>query len=341
MNRSVGTLTPWMKAEFYQELAENALAGQPLATETALRLLTDPAVELLPLLQAAWVVRRHFFGRGVRIHILNNAQNGLCSEDCNYCAQSRDSQAPIVKYPLKSDEELMDGARRAWESGAYRYCMVLSGRGPGAERVAHMADVVRRIKAAWPVEVCLSAGFIDKDMAQTLKEAGLDRYNHNLNTAEARYGAICRTHDFAQRVATLQAARDAGLEVCSGLIIGLGESHSDVVTVAWRLRELQARSIPVNFYVHVPGAQLNPVGGLTPEYCLRVLCLFRLINPSAEIRAAGGREVHLGPLESLSLYPANSLFSEGYLNVGGQSADRTRAMVEAAGFVVEQVEILE
>jgi biotin synthase len=325
-------------AYFYQQLVKTSLEGGVLFQGDGMRILTDPGVELLPLMQAAFQVRKHYFGRGVRVHILNNVQNGLCPEDCNYCAQAVDSEAPIQKYKIKPDAEIMAGAKAAHESGAYRYCIVLSGREPDQKRVDEMSALVKRIKTEYPVEVCLSAGFIDESAAVQLKEAGLNRYNHNLNTAESHYGEICSTHSYAQRLATLDAAKGAGLEVCSGMIIGMGESPGEIWTVANKLRELNARSIPVNFYVHVPGAKLGERHQLTPEYCLRALALFRFSNPDAEIRAAGGREVNLRSLESLALYPANSLFSEGYLNVGGHGADKTMQMVSDAGFSVESIE---
>lgn len=323
---------------FIEGLVEKGLSETPLTAEEGLRILVDRELELLSLLQAAFKVREKTFGKKVRVQILQNAQNGLCPEDCNYCAQAKDSEAQIVAFKMKPDAEIMQGAREAAEAGMYRYCIVLSGRGPTGKRVEEMADLVKRIKNDYPVEVCLSAGFIDPEMAKTLKEAGLDRYNHNLNTSEGRYGSICSTHDYADRLKTLQAAKGEGLEVCSGLIIGMGEGPEEVVELAQRLRDLDARSIPVNFYVHVEGAKLGEMNALTPEYCLRALCLFRFMNPTAEVRAAGGREAHLRSQAALALYPANSIFSEGYLNVGGDAADATIQMVLDAGFEVETVE---
>ncbi|MBF0426376.1 MAG: biotin synthase BioB, partial [Magnetococcales bacterium] len=327
-----------MHDPFYDRLARLALDGAVIPEEDALRVLTDPEVELLPLMYAAYQVRSRYFGRKVRVQILNNVQNGYCPEDCNYCAQAAGSAAEITKFHLKSDEEIIAGAEKSWRAGAYRYCIVLSGRGPTAGRVTHMADLVRRIKERWPVEVCLSAGFIDPEMAVTLKAAGLDRYNHNLNTAESHYGAICTSHDYADRLRTLESARTAGLEVCSGIIVGMGETPAEVLDVALTLRRLQARSIPVNFYVHIEGARLGAINALTPNYCLRVLALFRLVNPDAEIRAAGGRESNLRTLETLALYPANAVFSEGYLNTGGDTTAKTVRLIEEAGFVVERIE---
>jgi len=326
------------RAEGFRGLAARILAGETLSRDEGLALLDGGPDDLLPLLDAAFAVRRRHFGRRVQVHILNNAQNGYCPEDCNYCAQAKSSDATIEKYALKSDEEILREAERACEAGAYRYCMVLSGRGPSRTRIDHLAGIVREIKARYPIQVCLSAGFIDDAMAGALKQAGLDRYNHNLNTSAGRYGDICSTHGYGDRLATLEAARGAGLEVCSGLIIGMGESHDDIWEVATTLKRLEARSIPVNFYVHVPGSRLGAVNRLTPEYCLRVLCLFRFLNPDAEIRAAGGREVNLRALEALCLYPANSLFAEGYLNTGGHATSRTVQLIEDAGFEVERIE---
>ncbi|MBF0610958.1 MAG: biotin synthase BioB [Magnetococcales bacterium] len=319
-------------------MAQQAIQGTIPTLEESERLLTDRSIPLLPLLQAAYRVRYHFFANKVRVHILINAQNGYCSEDCNYCAQAAGSEAEITRFRLRSDEEILQGAEEARSKGAYRYCIVLSGRGLGRERAEHMASLVREIKSRWPLEVCVSAGFLDQETAVCLKEAGLDRYNHNLNTAEEYYSSICTTHGYRERLATLETARAQGLEVCSGIIIGMGETPDQVVEVAHTLRRLNARSIPVNFYVHVPGSALGEKNFLTPELGLRALCLFRFCNPDAEIRAAGGREVNLRGLESLALYPASGLFSEGYLNTGGLANDRTLNLIRDAGFEVESIE---
>src|SRR5690606_2801948 len=182
----------------------------------------------------------------VQVHVLNNVQNGLCPEDCGYCAQSRDSQAPIRKYAMKSREEILAEAERAARAGATRYCLVLSGRGPTLERTRELAEIVREVKARFPIGVCLSVGLIDDEKARILAEAGLDRLNHNLNASERHYPAICSTHTFSDRVATLETARKNGIGTCSGFILGMGESSEDVIDVAFRLRELEVPSIPVN-----------------------------------------------------------------------------------------------
>ena len=319
----------------YQALARNALSGIAPSEAEALWILDGPDVELLPLLQAAYEPRRRAFGRKVKVHVLNNVQNGLCPEDCGYCSQNKDSDSAIRKYAMKSDEAILAEAEAAARSGASRYCMVLSGRGPTVDRTKRIAGLVREIKSRWPIEVCLSAGLMGDVHAQILKEAGLDRMNHNLNTSERRYDAITSTHTYADRVATLEAAKRNGIESCSGMIIGMGEESSDIIEVAFKLRELEVPSIPVNFLIPITGNRVRDDGSLTPEHCLRALCLMRFVNPDAEIRIAGGREGHLRGMQSLGLYPANSLFVEGYLTTRGDSVKETYTMIRDAGFQIE------
>jgi biotin synthase len=213
--------------------------------------------------------------------------------------------------------------------------MVLSGRGPTIERTRKFASLIRQLKDRYPIEICLSAGLIDDEHAEILAESGLDRLNHNLNTSESHYKKVCTTHTYADRVRTLEAAHKRGIETCSGFILGMGESSNDVVELAFRLRELEVASIPVNFLIPIDGNPLKSDGSLTPERCLRTLALARFVNPRAEIRAAGGREGHLRSLEPLALYPANSLFVEGYLTTRGDAVADTFRMIRDAGFEIE------
>jgi len=323
----------------YAQLAERALRDEPPSQDDCRWILDGPDVELLPLLHAAFEPRRRHFGRKVMVHVLNNVQNGLCPEDCGYCSQNKDSAAAIKKYAMKSDEAILAEAEAAAKAGASRYCMVLSGRGPTVDRTKRIAGLVREIKQRWPIEVCLSAGLMGDEHAQILKEAGLDRMNHNLNTSERRYDEITSTHSYADRVATLEAAKRNGIESCSGMIIGMGESSIDIVEVAFKLRELEVPSIPVNFLIPIEGNQVQHDGSLTPEHCLRALCLMRFVNPTAEIRVAGGREGHLRTMQPFALYPANSLFVEGYLTTKGDPVEETYAMIRDAGFEVAGNEV--
>ncbi len=321
---------------FYQRLAEDAIARREPSTELCLRILRDPEIDLLPLLNAAYAVRKHYHGKKVEVHVLNNAQNGNCPEDCAYCAQARTSEADIEDYPLKSEDEILAEARRAYEAGAHRYCMVFAGRGPNQKRTQTLADLIRKIKSQYPIEVCVSAGLVDDAKAATLKEAGLDRLNHNLNTSRSNYPNICTTHTYDDRVNTLMSAKRAGLEVCSGMIVGMGETDAELVELAKTFREVHSQSIPVNFLLPIEGNRLTESDtALTPDFCLRVLCLFRFCNPDVEIRAAAGREFHLRSMEVLCLYPANSIFLDGYLNGRGAERRRTYQMLKDAGFEIE------
>ena len=333
-----------MNTTFYTELTTNSLQGEVLSDAYCEKILTESDVELLPLLDAAYQVRKTYFENEVQLHILNNAQNGYCPEDCGYCAQASSATTEIEAYPLKPDAEILEEAKRAYESGAYRYCLVMSGRGPSAKRVSHLAELIQTVKARYPIEVCLSAGLIDMESAHLLKTAGLDRLNHNLNTSEAHYPNICSTHTYQDRMETLQAAQTVGLACCSGVIVGMGEGTDDLIKVAKALRHLEVASLPVNFFLPIAGTQLSEFDTatqrsvsttLTPEYCLRVLCLYRFLNPRAEIRVAAGREHHLRSMEVMALYPANSMFIDGYLNAEGSAASRTLEMIRDAGFTVK------
>ena len=330
-----------MERRFYDGLAQAVLQGDLLSDELCLQVLTSSAVELLPLLDAAYQVRKKYTGKEVQLHIINNAQNGYCPEDCYYCAQAKSSNADIEAYSTKSDAEMLDEAKCAYESGAYRYCMVFAGRGPSKNRVEHLAGLIKKIKSRYPIQVCLSTGLIDNQAAQTLKAAGLDRLNHNLNTSERHYPQICTTHTYQDRLDTLHAAQTASIELCAGIIVGMGEQEQDVIEVAKTLRELQVQSIPINFLIPIPGNVLSKAPDLSPEYCLRVLCLYRFLNPKAEIRIAAGRELHLRSMEVMALYPANSLFVEGYLNARGASRRQTLQMIKDAGFTIKADRALE
>ncbi len=323
-----------MDRQYYSRLTDKSLAGELLTQQEAGNILESPDIELLPLLDAAYQIRKKFYGKEVSIHIINNGQNGWCPEDCHYCAQAKSSTTDIEEYPLKSDAEFLAEAKAAYEKGAFRYCMVFAGRGPTNQRIEHLARLIKEIKSQYPIQVCVSTGLLNEEKAKVLKEAGLDRLNHNLNTSESHYPKICTTHTFQDRLNTLQSARTAGIKLCSGIIVGMGEAVKDIMEVAFTLRELKVESIPVNLFIPVKGNTLTDNPSLTPEFSLRVLCLFRFLNPSAEIRVAAGRELHLRSMEVMALYPANSLFLGGYLNVSGEECARTLQMIRDAGFTI-------
>ena len=323
---TTATTTSW------QDLADRALAGAPLGEADALAVLQSDDNELLDLLAAAYRVRRHWFGNRVILNQLINAKSGLCGEDCGYCSQSRVSQAEVARYRLLPIPELLDGARHALQRGAATYCIVTAGRGPAARELETLTRAVTLIKAELPLKICVCPGLLNDEQAQRLASAGVDRVNHNLNTSEAFYPKICTTHTYQDRLATLRAVRAAGMEICSGGIVGMGESDADVVELALRVGQLRVESVPVNFFIPVAGAAITDQGRLNPRYCLKVLALFRFANPAGELRIAGGRELHLGPLQPLGLYAANSIFLGDYLTTKGQAAEEDHRMIEALGF---------
>lgn len=320
----------------YELLTSKSLANGGLDEDECEKILSGKEIELLPLLSAAYEVRKHYFGKGVRIHVINNVKNGDCTENCAYCAQSRSSSNNLVPYPAKTDDEILEDAKNAFEGGTFRYCMVFSGSSQSLNENERICKLVRKIKNLYPMEICVSAGFLDEEKTIKLKEAGVNRYNHNLNTSSAMYGSICTSHDYKKRLDTVTTAFRNGLDVCSGVIIGMGESSADIISIIEDLKTVKVKSVPVNFFIPVEGNRIMNPRVLTPEYCLRVLCLFRFMLPEAEIRAAGGREYHLRGLQSLSLYPANSIFAQGYLTHGGDSLAATVKMIEDAGFTVEK-----
>ena len=327
---AVTTATGW------GALADRALAGDALAREEALAVLRAEDGELLALLDAAFRVLRAAFGLRVKLNMIVNAKSGICPEDCGYCSQSIVSTAPIPKYSLLSADVIVDGAREAWARRARTYCIVASGRGPSARELREVEAAVRRIKDEMPMKVCACLGILTEDQALQLRAAGVDRYNHNLNTSADHHARITTTHTYEDRVRTVEAVKRAGISPCAGFIAGMGETDEQIVDVAFALRGLDADSIPVNFLNAIPGTPLEGLDELDPRRCLKILALMRLVCPTKEIRVAGGREVNLRSLQPLAMYAANSIFVGDYLTTEGQAAEADWQMLEDLGFEIEE-----
>lgn len=324
-------------------LASRVLAGEQLSVQEGVEILNLPDTETLRLVDAAWRVRREAFDNTVKVNVLLNAKSGLCAEDCAYCSQAKGADTGIPRYRVLSPSEMLEQAKQAQQAGAQRYCIVLSGRGGSWNEVNHVTEATRMIKAQTGLEVCACMGLLlgeeGEQKAKALREAGVDSYNHNLNTHQDLYDDICTTHSYKDRVETLTHAAQAGMSTCSGVIIGMGESAEQIVDLATVLRERNADSIPVNFLIPIDGAALDgkqTTAHFTPWYCLRVLSLFRLLNPRAELRASAGREIHLRSLQPLALLVANSIFLGNYLTEEGQSASADWGMMEDLGLVPAQ-----
>jgi biotin synthase len=317
----------------WNELAERALQGQAISRTEALQVLAVPDEELLELVAACYRVRSHYHGRRVKLNMLINAKSGLCPEDCGYCSQSVISEAGVDRYPLQSTEVLLEGARQAMEVQAHTYCIVNSGRRPTPAELENITRAVREIKRKFPLRICCCLGLLDDADVKKLQEAGVDRVNHNLNTSQDHYGEICTTHTYQDRVETVEAVKRGGISACSGAIVGMGESDAQIVDLAFALRALDVDSIPINFLIPIAGTPLGATEYLTPRKCLAIVCLFRLVNPSKEIRLAGGREYHLRSLQPLGLYVADSIFIGDYLTTRGEVPEKDLEMLRDAGFV--------
>ena len=319
----------------WNTLAHRALAGKQISHDEALATLRASDTVLLDQLAAAYRVRHHYWGNRVRLHFLLNAQSGLCPEDCHYCSQSKISTAEIEKYPLLATEKILDAAERAQNVKAATFCLVISGRSPTESVMTKIIDAVREVKARYDLKICACLGLLSQEQTHRLAQAGVDRVNHNLNTAANYHEEICTTHTFNDRVTTVENVKAAGITTCSGGIIGMGESDDDIIDLALSLRQLDVTSVPINFLIPISGTPFAGKQALNPRRCLRILCLFRFLLPSQEIRIAGGREVHLRSLQPLGLYAANSIFIGDYLTTAGQAAKADLEMIRDAGFVLE------
>ncbi|WP_427019103.1 biotin synthase BioB [Pseudarthrobacter sp. P1] len=319
----------------FAALARRQLGGGTLTEAEALAVLRSADGELMSLAAAASSLRRAHFGNTVKVNYLVNLKSGLCPEDCGYCSQRLGSAAQILKYSWLKPAEAVEQASSGIAAGASRVCLVASGRGPSDRDVDRVAGIVGELKESYPqVEVCACLGILKDGQAGKLRDAGVDAYNHNLNTSESNYAQICTSHEYSDRIATVEHAKSAGLSPCSGLIVGMGESDEQLVEAVFALRELGSDSIPVNFLMPFDGTPLADTWLLTPARCIRILALVRLACPAAELRMAGGREMHLRSLQPLALQIANSLFLGDYLTSEGQEAAADLAMIADAGLVV-------
>ncbi|MCL6588095.1 MAG: biotin synthase BioB [Anoxybacillus sp.] len=318
-------------------LADRVLAGEEVTDNEAEAMLDCPDSELLLLLQGAYTIRRAYFGNKVKLNRIMNAKSGLCPENCGYCSQSSISNAPVNTYKMVDKDTLVRGAEEAYRQQIGTYCIVASGRGPSDKEVDVVVSAVQEIKERFGLKVCACLGILKPEQAMRLKEAGVDRYNHNINTSKEHHPNITTSHTYDDRVQTVETVKQAGMSPCSGVIIGMKETKQDVINMARSLKALDADSIPVNFLHAIDGTPLAGTNELNPRYCLKVLALFRYINPTKEIRISGGREVNLRSLQPLGLYAANSIFVGDYLTTAGQEKSKDFQMLEDLGFEIDFV----
>ena len=319
----------------WSALADKALSGTPISRDEARGVLHASVDDTLTLLDAAFRVRRAHWGRRVSLHVLDNAKQGACPEDCGFCSQSSKYASPSGEAPMKSVDDLVAGARQAHAARAKRYCMVTATRGPSQRDLDTICEAAQRIKSEMDIELCASLGLLTEAKAQRLASSGVDRFNHNLETSERHYATIVSTHTWQDRVTTVKLAKAAGMDTCVGGIVGLGESEEDLLDLAFALRDLDVDSVPVNFLDARPGTPLAGSPLVEPGFALRALCMFRFVHPRTDLRVAGGREITLRALQAMALYPANSIFTQGYLTTGGATPHADHQMIKDAGFELE------
>jgi biotin synthase len=314
-------------------LEEKILAGGAIARPEAELLLDTPDEQLLHLMAAADRIRIHFKGHRFDSCSLINARSGRCGEDCSFCAQSAHHGSDCETYGLRGTPEILSAAQEAAKIGASRFCTVTSGGALSPKEFDKLIQSLEEIRSEVDIDLDASLGFLDDERAARLLAAGVTRYNHNLETSKDHYPRICSTHTFDQRVDTVQRALSKGFSACSGGIIGLGETPSQRLDLAFSLAELKVDCIPINILNPRPGTPLENSEPPAPLEILKTVALFRLINPTATIKIAGGRERNLGDFQAMALRAgANGMIIGGYLTTTGRAVEDDLRMVRQAGF---------
>lgn len=311
-------------------LAEKVLNGQDITKKEAEFLINVSDDDTMLLLAMADKIRQKYAGDAVDCCAIINGRSGKCSENCKFCAQSAHYHTGVKEYGLLSEEEIFNAAKKAKEAGAVRFSIVTSGRGQSkADDFENICRTLKRIKEELHIEVCASLGILTVEQAKELRKAGVTRYHSNLETAGSNFPNICSTHTYADKFVTIKNAQAAGLRVCSGGILGLGETREQRVEWAFTLKELGIDSVPLNMLTPIPGTPFESNKPLPPLEILRAFAVFRFVLPKAQIRTAGGREVNLRDLQALALNGgASGIMIGGYLTTAGRGTDRDMQMLK-------------
>jgi biotin synthase len=309
---------------------QKVLTGGSITFEEAEMLLSSE--DIMMLAGCANTITRTFNSNTVDVEALVNAKSGRCPEDCSFCAQSSFYDTGIKKYPLLPKEVLVEKAAKAKEAGATSFCLVCAYRDPPEKDFQQICEAIKEIRSKVHIEVNVSLGFITLARAQKLKELGVKRYNHNLEAAESYFSKICNTHHFSDRVNTARIVKAAGLELCSGGIIGMGETPRQRLELAFSLASLYPEEVPVNILI---GREGTPLAGLKPVDALeaiKTIAVWRFIMPKTILKIAGGREMHLKHRDRLALKSgANGIITGGYLTTEGNSPNKDIAMIKEIG----------
>jgi biotin synthase len=314
---------------------DKILGGGDLDPGEAAELASARGADLWEFVAAAGRVRDHYRGANLDICSIVNAKSGACSEDCSYCAQSSHYATAAPVYPLIPVERMLQAAASAKKNGAKRFCIVTSGRGIDARSdLETLASGIRGVRSIG-LSPCATLGTLSRDQLLYLKDAGLHRYHHNIETSREHFPRVCTTHTFEERVEVLNDVRSLGLSACSGGILGMGESMEDRVSMAFTLRDLGVDSVPINFLMPIMGTPLETVVAITPLEALLSISLFRFILPQKEIRICAGRGTALGELHPLVFNAGADGFLIGnYLTTSGREPEDDLKMVNDLGFKV-------
>ncbi|OIP59902.1 MAG: biotin synthase BioB [Nitrospirae bacterium CG_4_10_14_0_8_um_filter_41_23] len=312
-------------------IEKKILNGNYLSREEALYIAHVSGTEIFELFVSANIIRNHFMGNKVDLCSIVNAKSGACPEDCSFCVQSSKSKAEIKVYPLINKKIVINHAKKAKNSGAKRFSIVTSGRKVSDRDLSAIADMISEIKESGLLP-CASLGLLREKELAVLKSAGLGRYHHNLETSESFFPQICRTHNFTDKLKTIDAVKSIGLSICSGGIFGMGETWQDRIDMAFMLKELNVDSIPINFLIPIKGTALGYREFLHPFEALKTISLYRFILPRKEIRICGGRMQILGEFNSMVFFAgADSLLTGNYLTTVGRSYEDDLRIINAYG----------
>ena len=315
---------------FIASCRDKVMAGGRITIDEAEKLLATD--DVMALAESANAITRKFNGDVVDVEALINAKSGRCPEDCSFCAQSTFYETGVNKYPLLPTEQVVENAKMAKEGGATSFCLVCAYRSPPEKDFEQICDTITAVKKEVGTEVNVSLGFMTPERAKRLKELGVKRYNHNLEAAESYFSKICTTHDFADRVNTAKIVKEAGLELCCGGIVGMGETKRQRLELAFSIASLSPDEVPMNILIGREGTPMENMGTIDPMDAIKTIAVWRFIMPKTILKIAGGREVHLKDKDRLALKAgANGIITGGYLTTGGNQPNRDIAMIKEIG----------
>ncbi len=318
--------------EFIKECQEKVFAGTHISSDDAKKLLNTPDENLKELAKCANEITQDFNGKKIDVEQLNNIKKNACSEDCTFCGQSAFFDTGIDTYQLPTAEEVVSKATKAKEEGAESYCLVAAWREPSPKDFDKVCNIIDEINKKVGISVECSLGFLTVEQAIKLKKLNVKRYNHNLETAKSKFSEICTTHTYEDRLKTLGIARDAGLELCTGGIIGLGETREQRLELTLELARLYPEEVTINILVPVPGTPLELQTELKNSEIIRMFSVIRFLLPESVIKISGGRETMLDDSgEELLQSGANGIITAGYLTMGGNEAKKDLKMIEKIG----------